>query len=341
VQRSATAFLFPAFLAALGIAHGADPQTVEPANPPGAAHEARDPWLDRAQQGIHHSVSRSAAYIDRMFGAKMSDEEYDKASGSVSPALLWSEFDGFQPKVRFRVDVPLPHINERLNAFVGRVDRDEYVTERAPQSGAIQRLYGPMEDEQTILGISYRDHPEPGGRWDFGAGVRVRFPLDPYVKAGWVYQRGSMDTLLFSLRETGFWQNSENLGLTSRIDLERLLHERWLMRWTGSATVSQETHGMRGYSSLSMLRAFPPRRAIAAELFIHGETEALVPLAEYGAKVAWRQSVVRDWLVLEVRTSVTWPKDFPEQQREPSWGVGLGFEMLFGEQEFLARPVTF
>ena len=38
---------------------------------------------------------------------------------------------------------------------------------------------------------------------------------------------------------------------------------------------------------------------------------------------------------------LTWPKELREQSREPSWGVGIGFEMFFGTDEFLARPVTF
>jgi len=38
---------------------------------------------------------------------------------------------------------------------------------------------------------------------------------------------------------------------------------------------------------------------------------------------------------------VTWPREELTQAREPSWGVGIGFEMLFGTDDFLARPVTF
>jgi hypothetical protein len=34
-------------------------------------------------------------------------------------------------------------------------------------------------------------------------------------------------------------------------------------------------------------------------------------------------------------------KDLPQQERRVSPGVGVGFEMLFGTDEFLARPVTF
>jgi hypothetical protein len=44
---------------------------------------------------------------------------------------------------------------------------------------------------------------------------------------------------------------------------------------------------------------------------------------------------------MELRSSFTYPKEFRWQPRKPSWGVGIGFEMFFGTDEFLARPVTF
>ncbi len=89
------------------------------------------------------------------------------------------------------------------------------------------------------------------------------------------------------------------------------------------------------------MRGFPNRRAIAMEISIDGSTDAPVPLHDYGLKVAYRKAVIRRWLVMEVRSSVDWPKDFVWQHRSHSFGVGIGFEMLFGTQEFLARPVTF
>jgi hypothetical protein len=300
----------------------------------------RDPWLDRTQRGLHQAVWRSAMRIDRVFGAEADESAYQKASGSLAPALLWDEFDGFQPKVRFRVNLPLPQLDERFNAFIGRVNRDEYVTERQLESGAFPRQYGPIEDDQTLFGIRYRE-PRQGGRFEADAGLRVRTPLDPYVKASYRFERGASERTLLSLRETAFWQNSEEFGLTSRIDIERIFENRWLLRWTGSGTFSQETEGVRGYTALSVLRGFPNRRAIAAELFTGGELDADVPLGNYGAKIAYRRSVSRDWLILEMRSSLTWPKEHPEQPREPSWGVGIGFEMFFGTDEFLARPVTF
>jgi hypothetical protein len=266
--------------------------------------------------------------MDRWFGSDASEAAYLQTSGSIAPALLWDEFDGFQPRVRFQVDVPLPQLNERFHAFIGRVNREEYVTESSPGSGAFARQYGPIEDDETLFGIRYRD-PKQGGNFDADAGLRLRSPLDPFVKGSYNFMKGNSERVLLSLRETVFWQNSEKFGITSRIDVEKVLRDMWLFRWTGAATFSERSEGVRGYTSLNVLRGLPNRRAIAAELFTKGELDSDVPLGDYGLKVAYRRSISRDWLILESRVSLTFPKDEPWQVREATWGVGIGLEMFF------------
>jgi hypothetical protein len=321
------------------------PGTSQQLNPPTPASppaETDDEWLDRVQNGVHDMVWKSAMHVDRWFGSEEPPAAYQGASGSITPALLWDEFRGFQPKLRFRVDVPLPQLNQRFNAFVGRVDRDEYVSESNPYSGALPRQYGPIDQEQTLAGISYRTPAKQGSRFDAGAGVRLQFPLDPYIKGSYIYERGDSMTGLFSLRETAFWENTQKAGVTTRVDLEKLfLRDLWLLRWTTSASFSERSQGIYGYSAIRALRGLPNRRALAFEVGIDGMTDAPVPVHEYGMKAAYRQAVFRDWLVMEVRASLTWPREELWQDRKPSWGVGLGFEMFFGTDEFLARPVTF
>jgi hypothetical protein len=300
----------------------------------------KEPWIDRTHDGVFRAVWRSAMRMDQWFGSEASEAAYLQTSGSVAPALLWDEFEGFQPRIRFQVDVPLPQLNERFHAFIGRVNREEYVTERSPGSGAFARQYGPLEDDETLFGIRYRD-PEDGGHWDADAGLRVRSPLDPFVKTSYRFMKGSSERTLFSFRETVFWQNSEKFGFTSRVDIERILRGVWLFRWTGSGTISERSEGLRGYTSFTLLRGLPNRRAFAAELFTKGEFDADVPLGDYGLKLAYRRSVVRNWLIMESRVSLTFPREESWQPREPNVGIGVGFEMFFGTDEFLARPVTF
>lgn len=280
-------------------------------------------------------------YVDHLFGSKYDEQAYQTVTGSMAPALLWDEFGGFRPKFRFNVNLPLPQLNERFNAFIGRVDPEEYVTERAQESGAFRRQYGPRSEDETMLGISYREPRKQGHRFDASVGMRLHFPLDPYVKGGFIYERGKVEKMLFGFRETAFWQNSEGLGATTRFDFQRAFPAAWLLRWTTSGTLSQESQGVKGYSSVMALHALSERRAIAMAVGFDGEKEAEVPLHDYGVKFAYRQRISREWLVMELRTSLTWPKEEVDRPREPSWGIGIGFEMLFGTEEFLARPVTF
>lgn len=302
----------------------------------------RDPLLDRVHTGIYDTVWRSAMHIDYLFGGEFGEQVYQRGvSGSIAPILLWDEFNRFTPRLRFNVGLPLPRLDERFHAFIGRLSRDELVTERGERSSAFRRQFGPARDEQTIFGIAYGAPIKQGWSFDAGTGVRLQFPLDPYAKSSFVYEHGAVEDGSFSFRQTGFWQESEQFGTTSRVDLRRLFADPWLVCWTASGTISQKSSGVRGYSSLTGLRGFPGRRAFAMAVGFNGESEAAVPMQDYGVKFAWRQGVARDWLVLELRTSLDWPKEQPDQPRRPSWGMGIGFEMFFGTNEFFARPITF
>src|SRR5688572_30514167 len=263
----------------------------------------KNPWIDRAHSGVFNAVWRSAMRMDQWFGSDTDESAYMQTSGSIAPALLYDEFDGFQPRLRFQVDMPLPSINEKFHAFIGRVNRDEYVTERKPGSGAFARQYGPVEDDETLFGIRYRE-PRQGGRFEADAGLRLATPLDPFVKGSWRFNKGTSEHTLFSLRETLFWQNSEKFGVTSRADLERVFTNMWLLRGTLSATISERTEGVRGYAAIMALRGLPDRRAICAELFSESEVDADVPMGDYGLKLAYRNSIAREWLVLETRVSL-------------------------------------
>src|SRR5262245_9099798 len=86
----------------------------------------RGPWLDLTHDQVFNAVWRSAMYVDHLFGSQYPQDVYSgRVSGSITPALLWDEHDGFQPRFRFRANFPLPQLNDRFNLFIGRVDRNE------------------------------------------------------------------------------------------------------------------------------------------------------------------------------------------------------------------------
>jgi hypothetical protein len=298
-------------------------------------------WLDRTREVLYDTMWHGAEHVDKWFGSAEDDAVYRKVYGSIAPAILYTQYDGLRAQVRFKMNFPLPVINDRIHAFVGRFDPNEFITERDEPSGAIPRTYGPPTEDQTLLGIGYHQPDKQGSHFDAGAGMRLGFPMDPYVKGSYIFERGRSDTGLFSARETLFWQNSDGAGETTRFDLERVFDRQLLVRYTLSGTRSQMSEGLRGYSSILLVHGMSDRRSVAFEVGFDGQTEAEVPLHDYGFKAAYRQAILRRWLIMEIRSSVDWPKDFRWQNRHASLGIGIGFEMLLGTEEFLARPVTF
>lgn len=282
-------------------------------------------------------------HVDRLFGSEEPDVAYEQASGSVAPALLWDRYHGWQTLLRFLGDVPLPQVSESFHAFIGRLNPEEFISESQAPSGALPNPYAPYPQDQTLLGIQYYQPQRQGAQWDAGAGMPLTLSrFDPFVKGGYIYQRGDQEHGVLQWRQDLFYQDSQGgFGVTSRLDLQRLVTPGLLLTWTGSTTYAQRSYGWNSWSTLDAYFAFPDRRAIVAELEIDGQTQAVVPLHNYGVKVAYRHSILRDWLVLEVRTSLDFPKYLVDEARVPSWGLGVGFEMMFGSDVFLARPITF
>jgi hypothetical protein len=65
---------------------------------------------------------------------------------------------------------------------------------------------------------------------------------------------------------------------------------------------------------------------------ISGETGHEVDLKDYGLRVIYRRHVFRHWLFLELRSSVTWPRESLSEARETNWGAGVALEMQFAER---------
>ena len=298
-------------------------------------------WIDTAHDFVYDRLWRATMALDGYLGAQADESVYREVYGSIAPSLLWDQFRGFQPNLRFQINAPLPGLDDRVQAVLGQFNPDEFITERAQSSGSLRRQFGAVGDDQTILGLVYRARRNEKNGFAFGAGVRVRTPLDPYVKGDYTFTRGTPRKYLFTYKQTLFWQQSEHAGTTSRFDVDHFLSEKELLRLTVSGTLSQKTSGLRGYAAATLLRSLNQRRAITGNLSIDWESRAPVALHDFGAVLAYRQSVSREWLILELRTSLNWPKDNPTASRTMSWGLGIGVEMLFGTTQFQARPVTF
>lgn len=290
-------------------------------------------WIDRMQAGLYRRMCLTSAGFDGFFGNARFDDEYESTHGSLAVGTLWDERDAWDPSVRFRVDLRLPQVNERLRAFVGRLDPDEYVTGARDDFDTLPRQFARAEDDDVLLGLGYRRPGPGGGHFDANIGAKLDWPPQAYVRGSYRLTQPFLEHNLLRLDETIFWRDRVGFGATSRIYLDHMLSEDFLARWAGSGTYSEDTDGLRWSSSLTLYQSLGLRRALAYQAAITGETGGEVDINDYGLRVIYRRSVYRDWLILEVRSSLTWPRETLEEGREANLGAGVALEMQFGERK--------
>jgi len=289
--------------------------------------------LERMRRRLTVTTCASSAWLDSLGGDQFRYDQYRATYGTISAGGLWSDYDGFDPRLRFRVRLQLPQWDERISAFAGRVGEDDYISDTEGDFEALPtRQFGTLEEESVLVGLGYSSPERTGNDFDFGVGVRVDLPIDPYARARYEIVRAFGEHYVLTARETVFWQNSEGFGTTTRMYLDRGISDTLLLRWTNLGKYTEETIGLEWYTQLTLFQSLNARTGLAYQLQTEGETDNEVQLTRHSARMILRRQLTWDWLFLEVRGGVSWPRRKVIEERKPSPEIGVALEMQFGNR---------
>jgi hypothetical protein len=340
-MRAFSVALVLAWLCPPGVATGAEgpepaPGTAGPADeavdecagelPPGAER------IDTVRAGLQRGVCSTARFVDRMFGRENQYSEYeDESSGRASVTLGWDEQDGTEVDTRFRASANLPQINERFNATIGRATSDEYL---ADEIGVFNPAVGAFSDDdpaEWFAGLGYRAHRGRDSRFDLGAGLKLESPLNPYANARYRRYIYGQSGTLYTLRTTFFVENDEGFGVTQAFDVDKVLSDVYLLRFSNTLRMSEETDGVRWRFRPALYQAIDYRRAMRYEAYVRGETDGTQPDL-YGVAITHRRSAWRDWFFLEFGAELFWADGpLPADRCSACVGAAVGVEIMFGE----------
>ena len=286
--------------------------------------------IDAARRQLYETLCTATLWLDGLFGHRGSAVAAREATGRVEVSALRSPAQGTKVRTALDVDVSLPHLQEKVNAFLGRDSREDYIRARREGFGLRSQFVGLERDEDWLAGIGYSPVRQPGQRIDFRVGASAG--RQPRVFAQGLYQRDlkPSESDMWTLREVPFWRSREGFGFTSSADYDHVLNDAALLRWGTVGTVSQGFSGLDWRSAVAVFHRLDPVRAMAYEAFLRGETGTGVRLGEYGARVVYRQSIFRSWLFAEALLGYSWLQLTPEEPRRGSITMGLGMELDFG-----------
>jgi hypothetical protein len=144
--------------------------------------------------------------------------------------------------------------------------------------------------------------------------------------------RGIGDHWVFTSRETVFWQNSEECGTTTRTYLARAISDTLVLRCANRGKYTEETIGLEWYTQITLFQSLNERTGLAWQVQTEGETDNEVQLTRHSARLILRRQLTPDWLFLELRGGVSFPRRKLTEDRDASPEVGIALEMQFGNK---------
>jgi hypothetical protein len=306
--------------------------TGDPCSEPKAVGEEA---IDAARRRLFQTLCGAALWFDGLFGVEQHVGAAEKTTGRLELSFTDSAYWGFKARTRFHFRARFPNLDERINAFIGRDDEEEFVRDRN-EGFALRSQFRHFEDDDDrwVAGLGYGLPGLYKVRTDFRVGGKGGREPEIFAQARLRRNFFIGDRSLWHLRPTGFWTNRKKWGTTMAIDFDHVLAPNVLFRWANVASWTEETEGLDWRVATVLYHNLESKgRAVAYETYVRGETDDEVPLREYGARAILRRPLKRrEWLFGELYLGYGWPKEEIEEEREGSYSVGFGLELLFGRE---------
>jgi hypothetical protein len=81
---------------------------------------------------------------------------------------------------------------------------------------------------------------------------------------------------------------------------------------------------------MTLFQSIGERTGLAWQAQVEGATDNEVQLTRHALRLIMRRQLTPEWLILELRGGVAWPRRKLEEKREASPEIGLAVEMQFG-----------
>ena len=277
-------------------------------------------------------VTDSSRTIDGYFGSDDSAHVENDSFLRISQEVDWSDAEGFNAEtgVRFRLD--LPTAKARLR-FIIESDPDETAGTLAEQGS------NRIRNDQTglggtIMGLSKLSKRDKTEAWNLraGAGVKVRWPPDPYVRFTGERLWDLNSPWQLESYNRASWFNEEGYSIRSRWDLGRPLDKNHHLRFITNFQWQEEVDTLEYSEGIEINQLLGTRSVMRYAAVAVGRSASDPRLHDYYFYTQYRRNLHRNILFVDFIPEIHFPR---EENYAPQLGVTLRFEMMFkGDLEF-------
>jgi len=274
----------------------ADPVIDPCRNPRAYPHDSR--WFDRAQGFFSERTCEPAIWFDRFFGHERSGD-VASALVRVIPSVQYSHRDFTDAGIRLQARLNLPNLRNRFSVVVND-DADEQDGLLQGETQRPQRANAANREASAALRYLVHLADQSGADVDIGLRGQAKF----FTRARY-YRTWSHTPVLDSrFTQSAFFLDGEGFGEASRYEVERMLSDDVMLRWSTQATVSEKVNGLELRDGIQLLHQIDRNRAINFNLAMTVDSDPAWKANRYESSVRYRQRAFRPWFFFEVEPFV-------------------------------------
>ncbi|MDA8431243.1 MAG: hypothetical protein M0T70_18475 [Geobacteraceae bacterium] len=266
--------------------------------------------VDETHALFERDILNQVIRLDRFFGNEKS-EDLLKAEYQLRwrNSLRLEQGGRIKVGTTVRANVKLSRINERLRLVVYGENEPEPFSSTLPADPGNPGFDRSSQSLRVVnTELRYGLIQTPSLDIFLGAGVRLILPPEAFVRSRLQYTYKISAKALFHFGETLFVKNEGILGETSEAGLELSINQKTLLRWSNSATISDEIKGLEWGTELSLIRELSPRSGVTLASGVYGNTSIAGAVNNYRVLARYRRNFLRKWLFYELEPQLSWPR---------------------------------
>ena len=285
-------------------------------------------WVDDTHAEWSEDISYLGSYLDQLMGGTDQAQEENKSYLKIDLDLYHSKFEDteFEPKVRFRLDLPVLKEQLRL-VFESEPDQAKDLGER--KLGASPTSQTSPTNDDIYASFRYWIEAEKWTSLSFDSGVRVRARPDIFTRARGVRSWALKDLWSFRFSQELFWFESRGLGTQTQLDFERPLSERFLFRKTIALDWSERDARYDLINQFSLFHNYNEITAFQYSIGMQSDYQRNQALSRnYFAHFTLRSRLYKEWLYYQFNTGVEYAREF---QFKANPFLTIRLEILFSD----------
>jgi len=300
---------------------------------PHKTYKDGDIWLDKARRSAHKNLCNTVAWFDGLFGdsKKFEDKNF---RGKLIFGWKHDEMDGFDPKLRVRIKSKLPNASDKFNAFIGRVDEEEFISNSEVRNDSFSNVglsTTDDDDAEWLIGLGYKNPKHTNRGFDTSIGAKISSGFKPYAKIRHRYLYSKSDPHFFRTTQTVFWRKEKGYGVSTDLNYTYLVNESNIFQAGAGARFTEKDDQWEWITSSTWHHSLTDKKGLSSRIYVRGEEENEVSIPEYGITFTYRQPFLRPWFYVEAGVDFRWEKETTMDERESAIRFGLQGELLLGD----------